>query len=331
MPVAFQDYYETLAVPRGATDEEIRKAYRKLARKHHPDVNPGDKSAEEKFKAINEAYQVLSDPEKRRRYDRFGAEGTATFTPPPGAASNAGFNGYGDIFGERAAGDFSDFFESLFGSRAARRSRRGGDDVRAEISLSLEEAHRGATHTITFEATETCPECGGSGKKDGKPCQRCNGSGVISTPRSLDVAIPRGVRPGSIIRLAAQGEAGMNGAPAGDLLLHIRMEPHRLFQISGEDDIVLDLPVAPWEAALGAKVQAPTLDGSVEMTIPAGSQNGRTLRLRGEGLHKRGGGRGDQMVRIKIVIPPKLSPKEKALFERLAAESHFDARELTNG
>ena len=339
MAVKFRDYYETLEVPRGATEEEIKKAYRKLARKYHPDVNRNDKTAEEKFKEINEAYEVLSDPEKRRRYDQLGANWKAgsEFTPPPGsqaAGAGAGYRDFSDIFGaEREAAGFSDFFESLFGRRGGGReatSRRRGQSITAEMELTLEEAHHGGTRSISFEGTETCPECGGTGRKDGKVCPRCHGAGVVRGSRTFDVRIPPGMRNGSTIRLAGQGEPGSNGAPPGDLLLHVQIKPHRLFRLVGEESVEIDLPVAPWEAALGAKVEVPTLDGPVEMTIRAGTQGGQKLRLRGQGPNKRGGGRGDEYVKIKIVIPPKLTSKEKGLLEKLAEESRFNPRELMN-
>ncbi len=337
MAVKFKDYYEVLGVPRTATEDDIRKEYRKLARKLHPDVNPGDKSAEEKFKEINEAYEVLSDPEKRERYDQLGAnwkEG-ADFTPPPGARNGrVDFSGdFGDMFGGgRGASDFSDFFESLFGrgrgARAGRNVRLPGQDIEAEIQLTLEEAHRGGTRTISLEVNEPCPECKGTGLKDGKTCPTCRGAGSITRPKTFEVKIPPGVRDGSVIRLASQGEPGSNGAAPGDLYLHVRIQPHPLFEIVGGDDVQIELPVAPWEAALGAKVSVPTLDGSVEMTIPPVAQGGSKLRLRNQGLNKRGGGRGDQYVKLKIVIPPRLTAKERELFEKLAAESRFKPREL---
>jgi curved DNA-binding protein len=342
MAVKFHDYYETLGVQRAATTDEIKKAYRKLARKYHPDVNPNDKSAEEKFKEISEAYEVLSDPEKRKRYDQLGAswKAGADFTPPPGWAPWEGvrveYGDLGDIFGAGGAGDFSDFFETLFGARRAspRGAPRGapfamrGRDVEAEVEISLEDAHRGATRAITIQATTSCPTCNGSGAVENKPCPTCRGAGVVRRPRTLDVSIPAGVRNGSVIRLAGQGEPGMGGARAGDLLLRLRLKPHQLFSLTSEGDIQIDLPVAPWETALGARVNVPTLDGSVEMTIPAGAQGGQRLRLRGQGLNRRGGGRGDEYVRLKIVTPPKPTEREKELFEQLAAESRFDPREL---
>ena len=340
MAVKFKDYYEVLGVPRTATENDIRKEYRKLARKHHPDVNPGDKSAEERFKEINEAYEVLSDAEKRKRYDQLGAnwKAGADFTPPPGGGNGrVDFSGgFGDIFGGNGgASGFSDFFESMFGrGRSARGGagfRTSGQDIEAEIPLTLEEAHRGGTRNISLEVTEPCPECKGTGRKDGKVCPTCHGAGIISRPKSFEVTIPPGVREGSVIRLAGQGEPGANGASPGDLYLRVRIKPHRLIEVAGEDDVQIELPVAPWEAALGAKVSVPTLDGAVEMTIPPGTQGGARLRLRNQGLNKRGGGRGDEYVKVKIVIPPRLTAKEKELFEKLAAESRFNPRELMAG
>ncbi len=332
MAVKFRDYYEVLGVPRAASDEDVRREYRKLARKYHPDVNPGDKTAEDKFKEINEAYQVLSDPEKRKRYDQFGENWKAgsDFTPPPGGNGAGAQFDFGDLFGgERAGGGgFSDFFEGVFGRRGGGRFRDRGRDVEGEIALTLEEAHRGGTRGITLQVTEPCPDCGGTGVKDGKTCPTCRGTGTIRRPKSLDVTIPAGVRPGSVIRLAGQGEPGRNGAPPGDLLLHILIQPHPLFELVGDDDIEVELPVAPWEAALGAKVNVPTLDGVVEMAIRPDSQGGQRLRLRGQGLARRGRGRGDEYVRLKIMNPPHLTPKERELYEKLASESRFNAREL---
>jgi curved DNA-binding protein len=339
MAVKFRDYYEVLGVAKTATEDEIKQAYRRLARKYHPDVNPGDKSAEEKFKEINEAYEVLSDADKRKRYDQLGQNWKAgqDFRPPPEwEGMHAEYGDLGDLFGGgRGQSGFSDFFESLFGGRRGARGGAGfamrGQDIEAEIALTLEEAHRGVKRSITLQTIETCPDCKGSGVKAGKTCPTCRGAGVIPRPKSLEVTIPAGVRDGSVIRLAGQGEPGTNGASTGDLLLHVRIRPHRLFAIAGDDDVQIELPVAPWEAALGAKVMAPTLDGPVEMKIPAGTQGGQRLRLRGQGLNRRGGGRGDEYVKIKIVIPPTLTPQEKELFEKLAAESRFNARDLMAG
>ena len=348
MAVKFHDYYQTLGVSRGATADEIKKAYRKLARKYHPDVNPNDKSAEEKFKEVSEAYDVLSDADKRKRYDQLGAnwKAGADFTPPPGWTPYGGPGGwegarveygdFSDLFGGGAGGPaFSDFFETLFGAR--RGKSRGapfamrGQDIEAEMEISLEDAHRGATRAITLRSPAPCSTCNGSGAVNNAPCPTCHGAGFVKRPKTLDVTIPMGVKEGSVIRLAGQGEPGSGNAPSGDLLLRLRLKPHRLFSVTSEGDVQIDLPVAPWETTLGARVSVPTLDGSVEMTIPAGAQGGQRLRLRGQGLNRRTGVRGDEYVRLKIVTPPKPTEKERELFERLAAESRFDPREVMNG
>jgi DnaJ-class molecular chaperone len=334
MAVQFRDYYEVLGLNRNATESEIRSAYRKLARKYHPDVNPKDKSAEEKFKEVNEAYEVLSDAEKRKRYDELGPNWKSgqEFRPPPGWQDVE----FGDVFGGGSPGGFSDFFETLFGGRRGTgRARAGpgftmrGSDIEAEIELMLEEAHRGAARSISLQRTEACPDCRGTGSKDGTtPCPTCRGAGAVARPKTLTVTIPAGVRDGSVIRLAGQGQAGAGGGAAGDLFLRVRVQPHRLFDLTGTDDVQVELPVTPWEAALGAKVSVPTLEGPVEVTIPAGTQGGQRLRLRGQGLNRRGGGRGDQYAKLKIVNPPRLTPNERELFERLRNESRFNAREL---
>lgn len=339
MAVKFRDYYEVLGLTRTASEDDIKKAYRKLARKYHPDVNPGDATAEEKFKEVREAYDVLSDSEKRQRYDQLGAnwKAGADFTPPPGwEGGQVDLDDLGDLFGAgRGAGGFSDFFESLFGGRHGTRTGAGfamrGQDVEATLELGLEEAHRGAEHTLTFQTTVVCPTCGGRGRKDNQTCPTCRGAGVVTRPKTLDVRIPAGVREGSVIRLAGQGEPGTGHAPAGDLLLHVQLRPHPLFSVLGEGDVQVELPVAPWEAALGAKVRVPTLEGAVDMTIPAAAQAGLRLRLRNQGMQRRSGGRGDQYVSLKIVIPPSLTESERALFAQLADTSRFNARELMKG
>jgi DnaJ-class molecular chaperone len=315
MAVKFRDYYDVLGVARSATDEDIKKAYRTRARKLHPDLNPGDKTAEENFKELNEAYTVLSDPDKRRRYDQLGADWKtgSDFTPPPGWERAAGpYDDLGDIFGAAGTGGgatgFSDFFEALFGAHGGRAGAgfaMRGRDIESEIPLALEDAHRGVTRSLAFQGP--------------------NG------PKTLEVTIPAGVREGSVVRLAGQGMPGTGNAPAGDLFLYVRLQPHPLFTIVGDSDIQLDLPVAPWEAALGTRVPVPTLEGAVDMTIPAGAQAGQRLRLRGQGLRQRRGGRGDEYVRLKLVNPPQLTEGEKELFSKLAATSRFNARELLKG
>ncbi|MCL6590347.1 MAG: J domain-containing protein [Firmicutes bacterium] len=342
MAVKFRDYYETLGVSRTASEDEIKKAFRKLARKYHPDVNPGDKTAEEKFKEINEAYMVLSDPEKRRRYDQLGPnyrEG-ADFTPPPGwenaQSFNFNFEDLGDIFGFGGREfDFSDFFTSLFGGGRVPRSGAGfakkGRDVEAELLLTLAEAHRGGPRPVTLEVAEECQACHNTGTQGGMICRACQGQGAVSRRKQLEVNVPQGVREGTVIRLAGLGKPGKGGGGPGDLYLKVKLKPDPRFSVSGNDDVVLDLPVSPWEAVLGAKVIVPTLDGAVEMTVPPGSQGGQRLRLRGQGLKRRDGGRGDQYVRLKVVVPGNPSETERELFRRLAAESKFEPRQFNWG
>jgi curved DNA-binding protein len=335
MAVQFQDYYETLGVPRDATEDQIKQAYRRLARKYHPDVNPGDKEAEERFKQINEAYEVLSDPEKRKKYDALGAgwKTGADFTPPPGAGQfRVEFGDLGDLFGRGGArfGGFSDFFQTLFGgaSRAGPgfRFQERGFDVESEATLSLEEAHRGTTRALSVPVEEPCQVCGGTGSKDKKPCPACKGAGTQTRTERFTVNIPKGVREGSVIRIPGRG-SGPSGA-RGDLYLHIHLAPHDRFRLRGEADVEVDLPIAPWEAVLGAKVEVPTLDGPVEMRIPPGSQGGQVMRLKGKGLAGPDGGRGDEYVRLRIVVPPRPSEKEKELWQKLAEISHFDPRSV---
>jgi DnaJ-class molecular chaperone len=342
MAVKTRDYYEVLGVSRSASADEIKTAYRKLARKFHPDLNPSDKAAEERFKELQEAYDVLSDAENRKLYDQYGENWRAVKqgggAPPPGwEGSRAGG-------GPQAPGfDFSDFdfgsfgggagfdFEELFGrtgrgrtSRTSRSTR--GQDVEAQLELSLEEAHRGGRRTIQMQVAEICSTCNGTGVvNDNKPCQTCGGTGQVPKTRSIEVNIPAGVRDGSTVRLAGQGGAGMNGEQAGDLYLHIRLRPHPVFTVRG-DDLEIEMPVAPWEAVLGTRLEAPTIDGKVELSIPAGAQSGQRLRLRGQGLNKRRGGRGDEYVRLKIVVPKEISAEERRLYEELRSASRFDPR-----
>jgi DnaJ-class molecular chaperone len=350
MPVATKDYYEVLGVGHGATEEQVKAAYRKLARKFHPDLNPGDKAAEDRFKELQEAYDVLSDAEKRKLYDQYGENwrivqqgGTA---PPPGwegFRAGAGPQGQGvdfggfDFGGFQGAGSMGDIFEELFGragggrpSRGARRSRRG-QDVEAELELSLEEAHRGGRRTLQLQAAETCPTCQGAGVvNNNQICQACGGRGQVLKPRTIEVNIPVGVRDGSTIRLAGQGGAGAGGAQAGDLYLRINLRPHPVFNVRG-DDLEVEIPLAPWEAVLGSKIEVPTIDGQVEMAMPAGAQAGQRLRLRGQGLNRRRGGRGDLYVRLKVVVPRHVTDEERRLYEELRRVSRFNPRASARG
>lgn len=334
MAVKFKDYYETLGVSRDAANDQIKQAYRKLARKFHPDVNPGDKSAEERFKEINEAYEVLSDPEKRKKYDALGPDckAGADFTPPSGAESvRVEFGDLEDLFGSRSRfGGFSDFFQTLFGGSA----RRGagfafsgrGSDIELEIDLTLEEAHRGTSRSLSIPLEESCPECEGTGERGKKPCSKCGGSGFQTRLDQVTVNIPRGASDGSVIRVPGRGGAGMGGGSRGDLYLRIRLLRHPRFRLRDGGDLEVTLPISPWEAVLGANVEVPTLDGPVKMRVPAGSQGGQVLRLKGKGVARQGGGRGDQYVRLNIVVPPDPSDREKELLQSLADVSAFDPR-----
>lgn len=344
MAANIKDYYQVLGVKRDASEDDIKKAYRKLARKFHPDLNPGDKASEEQFKQVQEAYDVLSNSEDRKLYDQYGQNWRAVKSgagaPPPGweraqrspradgpGAGGFDFNDF-DFGGFRGAGDQGfDIFEEIF-SRAGRGRgvRRGrGRDIEAEFELSLEEAHRGGRRTLQMQTAEVCPTCNGSGVKDGKVCDTCGGAGEVSRPKTIDVNIPAGVRDGSTIRLPGQGGTGSNGSEPGDLYLHIRLRPHPLLRVH-EDDLEVELAIAPTEAVLGAKVEAPTIDGKVEVTVPPGTNTGQRLRLRGQGLNKRNGGRGDEYVRVKIVVPKDVSPEERRLYEELQRISRFDPR-----
>lgn len=318
MSVQYKDYYKLLGVSRGASQDEISKAFKKLARKYHPDLNPNDASAEAKFKEVNEAYEVLKDPEKRKKYDQFGAdwEHGQNFQPPPGYENiRFDFGGGGGFGGAGGASGFSDFFETIFGGAGGdfrggfnrgggfqQRPRRGSDSE-ALYELTLEEAYRGGAKSITLSEP---------------------GAGGIPGSRTLEVRVPAGIKDGQRIRLAGQGNPGPAGGARGDLYLKIRLKPHHLYKVN-EADVVLDLPVAPWEAALGASVRVPTLDGQVDMNIPAGIGSGKKLRIKGRGLGT-GAKRGDQYVRIMIQVPDSLSDEERKLMEELAAKSDFKPR-----
>jgi curved DNA-binding protein len=306
MPVAYQDYYEALEVPRDASQDEIRQAYRRLARRYHPDVNK-EPGAEDRFKQISEAYEVLRDPEKRDRYDRLGTNWRAGQDVSGAGGYGEGFdtgNGFDNVRVEFGSGDFSDFFEDIFGRRRSGPGRAGfegfsmqGGDYEAVLDLGLEEAARGGKRWLSL------------------------GDG-----RSVEVDIPRGVRDGQRIRVPGQGAEGMGGGSAGDLYLRIRLRPHPRFRVEGRD-LYVDLAVSPWEAALGAEVPVPTLEGSARVKVPAGSSSGRRLRLRGQGMPgSRGASAGDLYAVVTIKVPRKLSRKERELFERLASTSKFDPR-----
>ena len=296
MPLSYTDYYEVLGVPRDADPDTIRRAYRKLARKYHPDLN-SDGDAEERFKELGEAYEVLSDADKRERYDRLGARWRE-------AEHEAPSESFEDFFAQQGFGDGNrvefgdDLFEALFGTRAGRAAGPlRGHDREALLELSLEDALAGGRRRLTLDGHE------------------------------VNVNFPAGVRDGQLIRLAGQGGEGRDGGPPGDLFLRVVLKPHRRFRRRGDDDLDVDLPITPSEAALGATVAVKTPTGAARVRVPAGSSSGRRLRLRGRGLPKRGGGSGDLHAILKIVVPKELSDRERELYEQLAESSSLDPRE----
>lgn len=350
--MAKRDYYEVLGVSREASAEEIKKAYRKLARKHHPDANPDDPEAEAKFKEISEAYVVLSDTEKRAGYDHFGHEGV-------GAAGGQSYTGGG--FGDM--GGFGDIFDMFFGGSARRRTgAERGSDIRTDLEITLKEAAFGLEREIRVPRVETCGTCGGSraaagskpqtcstcngtgqiqfsqntpfgrimqtrgcdrcngtGKIIDKPCPTCHGTGHIRKTRNIKVNVPPGVDNGSRLRLAGEGEAGKMGAPSGDLYVYIHVKPHRVFKREG-DDLICDMPISFAQAALGDEFDVPTLDGQVRLKIPEGTQTGTIFRMKGKGIpHINGYGQGDQHVRVKIATPSKLTDRQKELLKEFSS------------
>jgi molecular chaperone DnaJ len=355
--------YEVLGVAKNASADEIKKAYRKLARQYHPDKNPGDKEAEERFKEIQGAYDVLSDPEKREQYDTFGSR--------DGRGSAGGPQGFNFDFGDVQFGDLGDILGGLFGGgrgRAQQQPRaQRGSDIEVDVSLSFEDALKGVETTIPVSLETACRECGGSGARPGtapkvcpqcrgrgvvaesqglfslsQPCPRCRGNGtVIEDPcprckgsgrerrtRRFKVKIPAGVKDGTRIKLRGKGEAGHGGGPAGDLFVVTRVSPSKLFRRRGEADLEIDVPVTYSEAALGATVEVPTPDGRVSLKVPAGSQDGKLLKIKGRGAPKlKGSGSGDLIARVHVHVPTKLSKAEKEALENLQKASRDNPRE----
>lgn len=337
MSIKFQDYYEALGVSRSATADDIRKAHRKLSRQHHPDLNPGDKSAEDKFKAVQEAYDVLSDDKKRQRYDQLGAnwKAGADFEPPQGWEQGGDWRSREvspEELQEALRGeDFSNFFQSMYGGRgrpfrAGSGFRMQGQNLETELPVTLEEAHRGGTRMVSMQGWRRCQACEGTGQTVDKTCGYCHGRGLEPTTNTIQITVPPGVRDGSVLRLQGQGEPGDRGGPAGDLHVHIKLLPHDRFTLQDTDDLLVEVALAPWEAVLGAKISLVTLDGNVDLTVPAGAQTGQRLRLRSQGLARRDGSHGDLYVRLKIVVPKQVSEAERLLFQQLATTSAFRPR-----
>lgn len=351
-----RDYYEVLGVQKGASDDEIKKAYRACAKKYHPDLHPGDKECEEKFKEVNEAYEVLSDSDKKARYDQFGHAGVDS-------NYGAGAGGAGSPFSQGI--DIDDIFSSFFGGFGGRRSNNAnapmrGSDIETTVYISFEEAAKGCKQTINYSCVTTCDDCHGTGAQPGtspktcsscggsgrvtinqrtpfgvvqtqrtcdachgrgkivdNPCKKCGGSGKQRKNKTVDVTIPAGIKDQQILNVSGRGNSGTNGGPAGDLHVYVNVRPHPVFERRG-DDVWCEVPITFTQAALGADVVVPTLDGKVSYTVREGTQPGDVFRLKGKGIQRLGGrGRGDQYVRVTVEVPKNLNGKQKELIKQL--------------
>ncbi|MDY7019037.1 MAG: J domain-containing protein [Chloroflexota bacterium] len=322
--MASKDYYQILGVKKDATEKEVKQAYRRLARKHHPDLNPNDKSAEAKFKEMNAAYQVLSDPEKRRKYDQYGDqwEYAEQFTKSAGSEGvRHDFARDGATFEYGNVGDLGDIFSQLFGDsdRDSRRRRRPqrGQDIDYPIKITLEEAYHGSKCNIELQTEELCTACGGTGRVGKRTCTICDGTGGKIIPKRLEVKIPAGVKDGSRIRMAGKGGSGLAGGTKGDLYLVVKVLPHQLFERKGED-LYIEVSVPLVTAMLGGEAALPTLNGNLILKIPPETQNSRVFRLAGKGMPQLGSTKhGDMFATVKIVLPTNLNEEEKQLFEKL--------------
>jgi molecular chaperone DnaJ len=332
-----KDFYKTLGVSKTASEKEIRSAYRKLARKHHPDVNPGDKAAEAQFKEINSAYEVLSDADKRKKYDKYGENwehadqieemqrqrGRRYYSG--GSSGNGGGPGgvrfeYGDL---NDLGDLGSVFGSMFGrgggNFGGRTMSRRGQDLQQPVEVTLEEAYHGTARTVEMLAHERCGTCDGTGQVAGATCHVCGGHGEIQRPRRLEVKIPAGVTTGSKVKMAGEGEAGIGGGRKGDLLLVVNVRPHPRFERKG-DDLYEDVDVPLTTAVLGGEVEVRTMTAKVMLKVPALTQNGKTFKLGGLGMPRmKGDGKGDLYARVRVRLPEQLDEAQKKLFEELSA------------
>lgn len=368
-----KDYYKLLGVDKKASDKEIRDAYRKLARKYHPDANPGDKNSEEKFKEVSEAYEVLSNAEKRKQYDSggmfSGAGGPGPGFGPGGfGGTRPGSRSYtysGDIGDLGGLGDLFDLFGGMGAGAGRRREARKGRDLQTEVTISFEDALSGVTIPLTVTGKTVCPTCKGSGAKPGtlpktcpacggrgsvsqnqgpfafsrpcptcggrgtvieEPCATCRGAGAVEMPRNIKVKIPAGINDGGKVRFKGKGEAATLGGTPGDLFVNVHVKPHKYFKRKNSS-ILLDLPITFPEAAMGTTVEIPTLDGKVKLKVPAGTSDGRKFRLRGKGAPKsKGKGHGDMIVTARIVVPKKMTAKEKELVKKLKELEKEDPR-----
>jgi len=332
-----RDFYQVLGVKRDASEKDIRSAYRKLARKHHPDVNPGDKAAEATFKEINAAYEVLKDPEKRKKYDTYGDRWEMADQIEEMQRQRGGFDYFRTGGGGRrtrtadgvdfeefdlGGGDFSDILGGIFGrgrgGRAAQPRPRKGEDLEHPVEVTLEEAYNGTTRLIQMQVPETCQTCQGTGRLADQACPTCEGLGSLIKTKRLEVKVPAGVDTGSRVRIAGQGHPGTAGGTPGDMILLVTVRPHERFERKGAD-LSVDVPVPLYDAILGGEVEVPTLKGTrLHLKIPAGTQNGRQIKLAGQGMPRMGGGApGDLYARVKVTLPTTLNEREHALFEEL--------------
>ncbi|MCP2519716.1 molecular chaperone DnaJ [Candidatus Aminicenantes bacterium AC-335-B20] len=355
-----KDYYKILGVSRNATLDEIKKAYKKLARKYHPDLNPGDKEAEERFKEIQEAYSVLSDPKKREQYDRFGFVGD--FRQADSQDFYTGFAGFD--FSEFGTSTFKDFFDAFFGRTTPKWGPEKGEDLHYTMTISFEDSIKGLRTRIKLFRRDTCPSCGGygyskgkeiicpacggsgkinlqrgfmkfyttcsnchgTGKIPGEPCYYCKGGGLIEKEEIVNVRIPPGVDNGSIVRISGKGNGGLRGGPPGDLFITIQVNPHPFFERKGKN-IYCTIPITVTEAALGAKIEVPTLEGKATIKIPPGTSSGQKFRLKGRGVpFLKGDGRGDLFVEVKIVPPPSEDVRVRDLLKELDRITNFNPR-----
>jgi DnaJ-class molecular chaperone len=332
MATSSRDFYQILGIPRTASADDIKKAYRRLARQLHPDLHSGTKKAEmeKKFKELNEANEVLSDTDKRKKYDQYGAqwEQAEAYEKARQQAGGQGFT-WQQTGGESGGEAFSDIFENLFSGRGRAGAGRGfaipGEDLETEVELTLREVLTGVTKRINLREPITCSTCQGTGALRGRTCPTCHGTGSTTESKTIEVKIPAGVQDGTRVRVAGKGQPGSNGGKQGDLYLHVIIEPDPIFRRQGSD-IHVNVPIYPWEAALGAEIMAPTLTEPVKVKVPAGSKADSKLRLKGKGLPSATGGHGDLFLILHVVMPPSINPEEQKLYEQLARVKHPDPR-----